>query len=122
MAVAANRTHGMKGATKSHPLYRAWRAMKSRCYNPNIRAFKTYGARGISITPKWKDDPVAFVEWCLAHGWRPGLSINRIDNDWHYEPGNIDFISKPDNTRHKVRHERRRKRTDVILGALALPG
>lgn len=81
-----NRTHGMS----SHPLYRCWYAMIQRCENPRNAGFKYYGDRGITVCLEWHD-PVVFVTWIEANlGPRPaGMSIDRIDNNSGYRPGNV---------------------------------
>src|SRR5262245_4810010 len=117
---ALNRIHGMKGTYKQHPLYRVWRGIKTRCFNPRCRAFKTYGARGITICAEWKDDPVAFANWCLEHGWKSKLTIERIDNDGDYEPSNCKFISKSENTLRRLQRERRDREHSYVLAALSM--
>ena len=76
--------HGMTGT----PEYRAWKEMKRRCYNPNNPSFEDYGGRGITISQPWLDDPAKFFEYV---GKKPSKyhSIDRIDNDGNYEPGNV---------------------------------
>ena len=77
--------------------YRIWLMMHVRCYDPKHMAFKHYGGRGISIHPSWNRnteglDELAAFEAFLAHvGPRPSPkhSIDRIDNDGNYEPGNV---------------------------------
>lgn len=64
-----------------------YNGMKQRCYNPNIREYKYYGARGIKISNEW-DTADKFVEWAMRNGYRPELSIDRINNDGNYEPSN----------------------------------
>jgi hypothetical protein len=68
------------------PEYLTWTSMWQRCTNTKSRAFKWYGARGISICERWSDFE-AFLE---DMGAKPGpeYSIDRIDNDGNYEPGN----------------------------------
>ena len=111
-----NFKHGLK----THPLYLVWKGMKVRCYNPKCRAFKTYGARGIEVCDEWLADPAAFVAWGMKNGWRPGLTINREDNDRGYEPSNCTFISKPENNRHRHAIARRLRVNDAVLAALSL--
>lgn len=69
-------------------LNKVWRNIKDRCYNPNNKRYTHYGARGITICPQWKDDYCAFRDWANANGYKEGLSIDRINNDGNYEPGN----------------------------------
>lgn len=80
----ANYMHGM-GTTR---LYRIWHGMKNRCYNKNAGNYKYYGARGITVYPKWSDSFEAFRDWALANGYRDDLTIDRIDNNGNYEPSN----------------------------------
>ena len=71
----------------NHPLYSTWNNMKQRCVNPKHPAYCWYGERGISVCDKWRDSFAAFLE---DMGERPSdvLSLDRIDNDGNYEPGN----------------------------------
>ena len=80
-------------------LYKTWRNMKTRCYNPNNKAYKRYGNRGIFVYKIWKDDYVIFKNWALKNGYKKGLTIDRIDNDGNYEPSNCRFIPKSENSR-----------------------
>lgn len=66
--------------------YRAWEAAKRRCYVPGANRFKRYGGRGIVMCSKWRDSFEAFL---ADMGKCPkGSSIDRINNDGDYEPGN----------------------------------
>ena len=64
--------------------------MLNRCENPDSRSYGNYGGRGISVYPDWHD-VTAGVAWIDAKlGPRPeGCSLDRIDNDGNYEPGNV---------------------------------
>lgn len=77
-------THGKSGTR----IYRIWRAMKERCYNPNNSAYHNYGARGITICKEWLDDFMNFYNWSMVNGYRDDLSIDRKDNNGNYEPSN----------------------------------
>lgn len=67
--------------------YRSWMAMKSRCNNPNATDYHRYGGRGIAVCDRWNSSFEAFVQ---DMGPRPSLSfsIDRVENDGNYEPGN----------------------------------
>ena len=75
--------------------------MKQRCNNPNCKAFKDYGGRGITICDEWNDETIivkdghfgskgwfAFKEFALSSRYAEGLSIDRIDNNKGYSPEN----------------------------------
>jgi hypothetical protein len=60
--------------------------MKSRCSNPKNKDYLEYGGRGIKVCSRWMDSFAAFLS---NMGEKPaGLSIDRINNDGNYEPGN----------------------------------
>lgn len=69
--------HGFRKAQDTHPAYRAYRGMMSRCYDPNDQGYQWYGAQGVTVCPEWNGHPERFVEWSLAHGWAPGLHIDK---------------------------------------------
>lgn len=77
-------THGKSGTR----LYAVWSGMKGRCYNPNNHNYKRYGMRGIVVCDSWRDSFENFSDWAISHGYQPGLSIERIDNDGNYCPEN----------------------------------
>lgn len=76
-------THGLY----KHPLYYTWLSMKQRCYNPNVARYARYGGRGITVCDRWKN---SFPNFLNDMGEKPSSShsIDRIDNDGNYEPGN----------------------------------
>ena len=51
----------------SHPLYKTWKSIKNRCYNPNSKDYKDYGNRGISMYEEWENDFVEFLYWALKN-------------------------------------------------------
>lgn len=81
-------THGGIG-TK---LYNSWRAMRERCSNPNANNYNLYGGRGISVCEEWNDFS-CFRSWAEENGYKPGLSIDRINPDGNYEPDNCRWLS-----------------------------
>ena len=84
MTIERSTTHGLTNCR----LFRIWMNMKTRCYNPNYKQRKDYGGRGICICGEWLSAFKCFYEWSMAHGYSDELSIDRINNDGNYEPGN----------------------------------
>jgi len=76
-----------RGAQQRARVYRVWAAMRDRCRNPNHPRFAAYGGRGLTVCPEW-DDFAVFRQWMLEQGYRPGLQLDRIDNDDGYYPAN----------------------------------
>ena len=74
-----NYKHGMVG----HPAYDSWSGAKIRCSDPKRRY---YAGKNIKMHPDWLDFNVFWAE--MGPSWAPGLSIDRIDNDGDYVPGN----------------------------------
>lgn len=88
--VAASNRRRVKHAMAKSKEHRAWLAAKQRCFNPKNPQYKNYGARGISMHPEWVDDFDAFYRHIgPAPGEGRRVSIDRIDNDGNYEPGNV---------------------------------
>lgn len=65
--------------------------MRRRCLNPNYKDYKLYGGRGITVCDEWKDSFQAYYDYVskLPHYGEKGYSLDRIDNDGNYEPGNV---------------------------------
>lgn len=94
-----NRTHGQGGPGRT-VLYRAWEAMWRRCRNPD--RYPSYAPRGIGVCDEWRRFE-AFRDYVDASlGARPdGYSLDRIDNDRGYEPGNIRWAPAKRQTRNR---------------------
>lgn len=88
------KTHGLS----YHPAYKIWQAIKSRCYGKNNKEFHRYGGRGITVCDEWRDHPEAFIAWADLNGYRPDLTIDRIDNDRGYSPDNCQWITRSENS------------------------
>lgn len=74
-----------------------YHGMMGRCHNPAHPSYKNYGGRGISVCEEWNGKPAAFIQWGLSHGYKPGLQVDRIDNDCSYSPANCRFVTPAQN-------------------------
>ena len=81
-------------------LYRIWKAMRTRCHNPNIPGYHLYGGRGITICSEWSRYE-AFRDWAIAAGYRDDLSIERLDNDNGYCPENCTWATKQEQSENR---------------------
>jgi hypothetical protein len=88
--------HGMS-RTK---LYRVYASMKHRCLNPNDKNYFNYGGRGISVYPLWQHHFLSFYNYAIENGYEEGLTMERINNNGNYEPGNVKFIPHSEQLRN----------------------
>lgn len=89
----------IKHGLRSNPVYIIWQAIKARTLNPKNKDYVDYGGRGITICDEWKKSPKAFIQYM---GPRPkGYTIERINNDGNYEPGNVRWSSRIEQNRNK---------------------
>jgi len=81
------------------PEYRCWHLMLKRCQNPNAPNYSYYGARGITVCEAWQDYPAFLSDM----GRKPSEShsIDRIDGDGNYEPGNCRWATKGEQRRNQ---------------------
>jgi len=90
------------------PLHRRWMNIKTRCTNPNVISFKTYGARGIKLYKPWASSFSKFREDLLQEfpdlyeRFEEGYTLDRINNDNDYEPGNIRLLTRAENNKNRT--------------------
>ncbi|WP_329308320.1 hypothetical protein [Streptomyces microflavus] len=79
-------THGLS----EHEHFPRWQGMLRRCEDPRSKSYRYYGAKGVSVCPEWHD-PAVFIEYLAdTLGARPaGHTLDRIDVEGNYEPGNV---------------------------------
>lgn len=83
-------------------LYKRFRGMLGRCYNPNNIGFSKYGGKGVKICDEWLNDFSKFKEWSLANGYRKDLTIDRINPnklERGYSPENCQWITRSENSK-----------------------
>ncbi len=92
--------HGHARGSSPTPEYRAWVGMIQRCTNPNRDNYARYGGRGIRVCVQWLE---SFDEFFRCVGPRPSSrhTIDRIDNDGNYEPGNVRWATNEEQHRNK---------------------
>jgi hypothetical protein len=87
VASFSNLRHGDSHRGSITSEYRAWKGAKARCFNRKSPDFQAWGGRGITMCQRWKSNFSNFLS-DMGRKPSPAHSLDRIDNDGDYEPGN----------------------------------
>jgi len=89
-----------------HRLYRIWRGMIRRCYEPTAMGYNVYGAKGITVCDEWKNSYKAFKQWSLENGYTDSMTIDKDElcelNNIHpkkYSPDTCIWKSRSENSK-----------------------
>lgn len=105
------RTHGHSRAADYIPEYGVWLRMLSRCRNHRVPNWRLYGGRGITVCERW----LCFSNFLADMGRRPpGMTLDRINNNGNYEPGNCRWAD------WKTQNQNQRRRRLVTVGDSSL--
>jgi hypothetical protein len=101
LSIDAPTKHGLSTSRQYH----IWRALKTRCDDPDAINYHLYGGRGISYDPQWKDFSAFWED--MGESYKDGLTIERVNNNQNYSKDNCIWIDY-----HKQNFN---KRTNVFL-------
>ncbi len=94
-----NQKHGHCPGSGHTKTYASWRDAIARCYYPSNKRFARYGGRGITVCDRWRHDFSAFL---ADMGEQPqGLTLDRIDGNGNYEPGNCRWADRTSQSRNR---------------------
>jgi hypothetical protein len=94
--------HGDSRAAGSTSEYASWERIIQRSTNPRMHNWKYYGGRGITVCDRWRN---SFENFLADMGRKPSprLSIDRINNDGNYEPGNCRWATQKEQIANRRR-------------------
>jgi len=104
---------------KKNPEWHTWHSMIYRCTNPKSNAYRWYGARGIKVCNRWLNSFEAFLK-DAGKKPSPKYSIDRINVDGNYEPGNIKWATRKEQTNNQRNNIKYRDNIKTVNTALSI--
>lgn len=103
-SVSGQRSPTHRHGRSKDPLHKVWQGLLSRCEIPTATGFKNYGGRGIEVCDRWKGRS-GFKNFAADMGERPSWchTLERVDNDGHYEPSNCKWVTRKQQNRNARR-------------------
>jgi hypothetical protein len=83
---------GRKHGHYLEPWYNSYRSMMDRCYREKAHNYYLYGGRGIVVCTEWHNIE-NFKKWAESNGYKPGLTLDRIEVNGNYEPSNCRWVT-----------------------------
>jgi hypothetical protein len=75
--------------------FKHYKSIVNRTTYASVNGYHSYGAVGIKLAPEWKDNPRAFIDYVRQlPGYVYGKTLDRIDNDLGYQPGNLRWATR----------------------------
>lgn len=102
--------HGMARANNRHPLFSLWSHMRDRSNPLNAEKYPRYAGRGIFMCDRWRNDFAMFVA-DIGERPSPQHSVDRINNDKGYEPGNCRWATPKEQANNRAKRQVKRAAT-----------
>lgn len=95
------RSCGLASSDCRTRIWRIWHGMKQRCSDPRHSSFKYYGGRGVVVCSEWLHSFATFENWAMNNGYEDHLTLDRIDVNGNYCPGNCRWATYKEQAANK---------------------